>query len=120
MKSTLAILAVLALAALAACSTYQPLVDTKGIDMNLYAVDLADCQKFAGQVDPAAHAAAGAVAGAVLGAAIGAIFGNRHDAGRGAAAYGVVGAGTGAAEGATAQRNIILKCMAGRGYKVLY
>ena len=114
------ILAVLALAALAACASYQPIVDTKGVDLNRYQADLGECQKFAGEVNPAAHAAAGAAAGAILGAAIGAIFGNRHTAGRGAAAYGVVGAGTGAAEGAAAQRNIILKCMAGRGYRVLY
>ena len=107
-------------AALAGCASYQPIVDTKGVDMNRYHADLGECQKYAEQVNPTAHAAAGAAAGAVAGAAIGAILGNRRTAGQGAAAYGLVAAGTGAAEGTNAQRQIVLKCMAGRGYRVLY
>ena len=68
------------------------------------------------RLDPATHAATGAV----LGAGIGAIFGNRRTAGQGAAAYGLLGAAEGGAEGATSQREIIKRYMAGRGYRVLY
>ncbi|MFH0794938.1 MAG: glycine zipper family protein [bacterium] len=114
------ILIALASLALAACASYRPVVDTKGVDMNKYHVDLGECQQYAGQVDPGEHAAVGAAAGAVLGAAIGAIFGNRQTAGQGAAAYGLLGAAGGGAEGATSQRDIIKRCMAGRGYRVLY
>ena len=106
--------------ALAGCASYQPVVDLKGVDLNRYHADLGECQQYATQVDPAAHAAAGAAAGAIAGAALGAIFGNRQTAGQGAAAYGLLGAGAGAGEGANAQRRIIMNCMAGRGYRVLY
>ncbi len=102
------------------CAGYRPIVDMRGVDMNRYHVDLGECQQYAGQVNPGEHAVVGAAAGAVLGAAIGAIFGNRRDAGRGAAAYGLVGAAGGGAEGAAAQREIVRRCMAGRGYRVLY
>ena len=105
--------------ALTGCAGYRPIVDTQGVDMSRYEADLAQCQAYAGQVDPGAHAAGGAVAGAVLGAAIGAIFGNRRTAGQGAAAYGLVGGASGAAHGADAQVDIIRRCMAGRGYRVL-
>ena len=103
----------------AGCATYLPIVDRQGVDANRYNADLADCQQYATQVDPAAHAAAGAAVGAGLGAALGAIFGNRQTAGQGAAAYGLVGAAAGGAQGADSQMNIIRRCMSGRGYKVL-
>ncbi len=114
------IIALITAVILFGCSTYQPIVDTKGVDMDKYFVDLRECQQYATQVDPAANAAAGAVAGAVIGAAIGAILGNRQTAGQGAAIYGLLGAGGGATEGAVSQRDIILRCMAGRGYKILH
>ena len=105
---------------LSGCATYQPIVDTKGVDMNQYNTDLRECQSYAGQVDAGSHAAAGAVAGVVLGAVIGALIGGRQGANFGAATYGVTGAAAGGAEGAQAQRGIILRCMTGRGYRALY
>ena len=50
---------------------YRPLVDTQGVDMNLYERDLRDCQGYAQQT---ANAAQGAVVGAVVGAALGALL----------------------------------------------
>jgi len=106
--------------ALAGCATYQPIVDTKGVDMNQYNADLRECQAYAEQVSPGNHAVAGAVGGAVLGAVIGALIGGRQGANYGAGVYGVTGAAAGGAEGAQAQRGIILRCMTGRGYRALY
>lgn len=114
---TIVVLSLIAL--LIGCANYQPIVDTKGVDMLTYHGDLLECQQYATEIDPAARAAASAAAGAVIGAVIGAIFGNRHTAGQGAAAYGLLGGAGGGAQGAMAQREIIIRCMAGRGYKVL-
>ena len=101
------------------CASYRPIVDTKGVDMNKYEADLGECQQYATEVDPVGRAAAGAAAGAVIGAVIGSIFGNRRSAGQGAAAYGLLGGAGGGAQGALAQREIVIRCMVGRGYKVL-
>ena len=109
---------------LAGCATtganYRPIVDTKNIDFNKYESDLRDCQSFATQTASAGQsAAAGAVAGAVLGAALAAAAGSRYDrtsTARVGALSGAVGAG---AEGERNQRNIINRCLAGRGYSVL-
>lgn len=116
MKRSIAILAIFA----TGCANYQPIVDTQGVDMARYDADLVACQRYAGQVDPASHAAAGAVGGAILGAVIGALVGGRSGAGAGAGIYGATGAGIGAGDGMAAQRNIVRKCMAGRGYRVLH
>jgi outer membrane lipoprotein SlyB len=101
-------------------ANYRPIVDTKNIDFNKYESDLRDCQLFANQTASAGQsAAAGAVAGAVLGAALAAAAGSRYDRGSSArvgALSGAVGAG---AEGERNQRNIINRCLAGRGYSVL-
>ena len=107
-------------AILAGCVTYQPIVDTKGVDMNRYHADLGECTRYAAQVDPASHAAAGAAGGALFGAIIGSLFGSGRDT-RNLAIAGAIGGGTGAAAGgARVQQDIIRRCMAGRGYNVLY
>lgn len=115
---------IVCLAMLAGCAHtgagYRPLVDTQGVDMNRYENDLRDCQGFAQQTaDAGQAAAAGAVAGAVLGALLAGAAGRDYSKGRTArvgALTGAVGAG---AEAETGQRNVIRRCMAGRGYRVL-
>lgn len=116
MKKSIALLALV----VSGCASYQPIVDTKGVDMNRYHVDLKECQGYASQVNAGEHAAAGAAAGVVLGAIIGALVGGRHGANYGASTYGVTGAAAGGAEGTQAQRKIIMRCLAGRGYRPLY
>lgn len=118
------LVSMLVIFSLAGCANtganYRPIVDTKNIDFNKYESDLRDCQSFATQTASAGQsAAAGAVAGAVLGAALAAAAGSRYDrtsTARVGALSGAVGAG---AEGERNQRNIINRCLAGRGYSVL-
>lgn len=101
-------------------ANYRPVVDTKGVDLNQYETDLVDCQQFANQTagagqSAAAGAAAGAVFGALLAAAAGGGTSKRSTAGVGAVS-GAAGAG---AQGENNQRNVIRRCLSGRGYKVL-
>lgn len=106
------------------CSTmganYRPIVDTQNLDFNKYEADLKDCQGFATQTASAAESAAGgAVAGAILGGILAAAAGrgySRSSTAKVGAVGGAVGAG---AQGETDQRNIIRRCLSGRGYKVL-
>lgn len=114
MKHTL--IAILCLSITACASTYRPVVDTK-VGPQQYEQDLAECRAYAGD-----DSRAGVVA--VLGGVIGAGFGiialagtDKANAARNiGAAVGALSAGLGAMKG---QRDVVARCMAGRGYSVL-
>jgi outer membrane lipoprotein SlyB len=101
-------------------ANYRPIVDNKGVDLNRYEADLSECQSYATQTAGAAQsAAAGAAVGAILGAAVAAAAGSSYDrdaSARVGALSGAVGAGAG---GERNQKNIINRCLTGRGYRVL-
>ncbi|WP_052813128.1 glycine zipper family protein [Desulfonatronum thioautotrophicum] len=106
------------------CASYRPIVDMQGVNSVKYEQDLRDCQNYAKQVSPATSSivggAIGAGAGALLGLVVGSYFGRAGEfAGMGAAVGGTSGGMSGAAEGARSQMDIIRRCMAGRGYRVL-
>ncbi len=107
------------------CASYRPIVDTKGVNMQQYEQDLAECQAYAEQISPGSQALVGAGIGAGIGAAIGLALGVALNVdtsdlvGAGAAIGGVQGAAAGGAEGAKSQTDVIRNCMSGRGYKVL-
>lgn len=112
--------------ALTACATrptgenYQPIIDTKGVDAAVLENDLRECQAYAAQVAGAAQrAVAGAVAGALLGAILAAAAGGRYSRNQHAAVGAVAGMSSGAVAGERDQRDIIRRCLAGRGYNVL-
>lgn len=124
MKKRLSICALIAVFTLSACATtgvnYRPIVDTKNVDMNKFEADLGECRQYAAQTAGAAErAAAGAAAGAIFGALLAAAAGVRNDRSAVARVGALSGAVSGAAEGETDQRNIIRRCLAGRGYMVL-
>jgi len=109
---------------LTGCANYQPIVDTKGVDMSVYNSDLAECQAYAHQVDVVGEGVKGAAAGGAIGAAIGAIAGAfvgevGEGAKIGAALGGAEGTAYGVAGAAEGQQQIIRNCLAGRGYTVL-
>lgn len=99
---------------------YRPMIDNRNVDMNRYESDLRDCQAYATQTAGAGETAvAGAAAGAVLGAVLAAAAGSGYSRNRSARVGAVSGAIGGAAAGENDQRNIIRRCMSGRGYSVL-
>ena len=116
------------LVGLAGCATaYTPIVDRQSIaDDDKFAQDLRECQGYAAQIDPGATTGAGMITGAAVGAGIGALvaafFGVNvgQVAGFGAALGGASGAARGAAYGMGSQRDIVIRCMQGRGYTVLH
>ncbi len=100
-------------------SGYRPIVD--GYQDEVYHADLADCQALAktkrydnGETKTAA------LAGAVLGGAVGAI---EDDSVEGAIAGvllgGLIGAAGGAADTRTDRKDIVIRCMDGRGHAVV-
>lgn len=113
------VICVLIVFSLVGCAGYHPVVDTKGVDMNAYAVDLRECQQYAQQVNVGNQAAAGAGVGALMGALLGAAIGGHGSAGYGARIGAAEGVSIGAGHAATSQVQAIKNCMTGRGYRVL-
>lgn len=98
-------------------TTYEPVVDLKGLDPAKYQTDLGECQALARQRDDAArNAVAGAVAGALLGAIIAPKSYRQNLANRGALLGGLGAAG----QTVETQQDIIKRCLHGRGYSVLH
>lgn len=114
--------AVAALALLTGCATgptganYVPMVDLKPGQDSTYNADLADCQAYAARTATAMDGAVGgAIAGAILGLAFNAVLGGGHrSAWAGSGALSGALSGAGAAE--TGQRDVIRRCLVGRGY----
>lgn len=98
---------------------YSVIVDHRGIDYNVYAVDMRECRQYADQVSVGGNAAAGAIGGALMGAAFGAIFGDSDLAMQVAGAGALYGAADGVVAGAAGKSGVIKNCMRGRGYNVL-
>ena len=113
-----------AAAVLAGCAapmhSYQPLVDGDTISTQ-YQRDLEECRAYAMSKPSAENAAAvGAIVGALAGVALLALGGGRGGWGNEVAAVGAAMGGVqGYNEGAQGQQNVVKRCLAGRGHRVL-
>ena len=95
-------------------SNSGPIIDRKGVDLNLYALDLKQCSEYADQVSVGRSVIKGAAAGAAIGGLSEVV--TREEAVE-------LGAVTGGTKSAIASMNqkkkIVKKCLTGRGYRVL-
>ena len=113
-----------AAAVLAGCAapmhSYQPLVDGDTTSTQ-YQRDLEECRAYAMSKPSAENAAAvGAIVGALAGVALLALGGGRGGWGNEVAAIGAAAGGVqGYSEGAQGQQNVVKRCLAGRGHRVL-
>ena len=113
-----------AAAVLAGCAapmhSYQPLVDGDTTSTQ-YQRDLEECRAYAMSKPSAENAAAvGAIVGALAGVALLALGGGRGGWGNEVAAIGAAMGGVqGYNEGAQGQQNVVKRCLAGRGHRVL-
>ncbi len=113
-----------AAAFLAGCAapmhSYKPLVDGDTTSTQ-YQRDLEECRAYA-MTKPSAEnsAAVGAIVGALAGVALLALGGGRGGWGNEVAAVGAAMGGVqGYSEGAQGQQNVVKRCLAGRGHRVL-
>ena len=101
-------------------ANYRPIIDTANVDLNVLEKDITECQQFAKQKASAAQSAlAAAAVGAAFGAVLAAAAGSEYSKEKTARVGAVTAAAKGAASGEKGQREIIRKCLAGRGYNVL-
>lgn len=103
------------------CTTSRNvIIDRKGVDMNRYRQDLAECERYAEEVRKGEKVARGAGSGAVVGGAVGAIVGDSRDSAvRGAGVGAVTGGARGLSAGEREEMQVIKRCLRGRGYRVL-
>jgi hypothetical protein len=116
-RSGLVVAALLA----AGCAAHpDPIIDTKGVDMEAYAQDWDECEEYTEEVIVAQGVAKGAGLGAAVGAAVGAIGGGSSSRVAESAGYGAVWGGTRSGLDADEmQQDVFKRCMRGRGYRVL-
>lgn len=116
----LRIYAVVAALVLSSCASYRPIVDERSMGSRAqYEQDLLECQRYAEQVDVAGESILWTIGGAVLGGALAAATGDTNFMSEYVATGAVAGLATGASEGASDQKSVIKRCLAGRGYRVL-
>ena len=127
---TTALLGLAVTAGLSACATgganTVPIIDAQHNPQ--FQTDLNQCQALAAQAPLLSdEALLSALAGAGFGALAGSSFGGRSFSNRGrgenalagALAGGAAGTAVGAFQGRQAQADIVYRCMAGRGYRIL-
>ena len=110
------IIAILSLSVLS-CAGNAPVIDTKGIDMSNYKVELSECTQYAEQISMGEEAAIGAGLGAAFAWAVSAVAGGDTDTS--AAVGAVTGGAAGMGDAAQEKSTIIKNCLRGRGYRVL-
>jgi len=97
----------------------KPIIDTKGVNMSQYEIDLEECSSFSEDISTGKSIAKGAATGAAVGAVIEAITEDARSR-RDAIEVGAVTGGAKSGIRAVREKEQILKrCLSGRGYKVL-
>ena len=95
------------------------IIDTRGVDMDVYRNDLLDCSSFSKNIDVTERTIEEGALSGVTGAAVGAILGGEEGAKKIGGSAGILGAVEGNIEARYEQSKIIKNCLRGRGYKVL-
>ena len=97
----------------------QPIVDTNGLNMAEYELDLQECSTFSEDISTGKSIAKGAVTGAAVGAVIEAITDDVRSR-RDAIEVGAVSGGAKSGIRAVREKEqVVRRCLRGRGYKVL-
>ena len=101
------------------CASNQIIIDRKNVNMANYERDLAECKTYSEEISTGKQAAKSGVAGAAVWGAIGAAVGNSETAASAAGAGGIAGMAKGGAHAEHNKKQVIKRCLRGRGYKVL-
>ena len=104
----------------AGCAAHpDPIIDMKGVDLDRYDEDWAECESYTEEVLVARGVSKGAGLGAVVGAAAGAIGGNSSDVAESAGVGALYGGTRSGLDADEMKQDVFKRCMRGRGYRVL-
>lgn len=118
MQSAHSVLSLLVISVvLAGCAAHpDPIVDMRGVDPEIFAVDWDDCETYTEEI----LIAQGVVKGSATGAAVGAVSGAiNNDVGRSAANGALWGGTISGLDADEAKQRVFKRCLSGRGYRVL-
>ena len=117
MKTNPKFVVVLVALTVAGCAAHpDPIVDMKGVDVNAFAQDWGECEKYTEEILISQGVVKGGATGAVVGAIGGAISG---DAGEGAATGALYGGTRSGLDADREKQKVFKRCLRGRGYRVL-
>ncbi len=97
----------------------KPIVDTKGVNMAQYELDLQECSTFAEDISTGKSIAKGAVTGGAVGAVIEAITDDERSWGDTFEVGAVSGGAKSGIRAVREKEQLVRRCLRGRGYKVL-
>ena len=117
MKTNPKFVVVLVALTVAGCAAHpDPIVDMKGVDVEAFAQDWGECEKYTEEILISQGVIKGGATGAVVGAIGGAIDG---DSGRGAATGALYGGTRSGLDADRERQKVFKRCLRGRGYRVL-
>lgn len=120
MRSITAILLAVIAALVSGCAAHpDPIIDMKGVDLERYEEDWAECEAYTEEVVVAKGVAKGAGLGAIVGGAAGAVGGDSSDVAESAALGGLWGGTRSGLDADEVKQDVFKRCMRGRGYRVL-
>ena len=93
----------------------KPIIDTKGVDMTQYEIDLEECSDFSEDISTGKSIAKGAATGAAIGAVVEVVTDEKEAIEKGA----VAGGAKSGVRAVREKERILKRCLRGRGYKVL-
>ena len=97
----------------------KPIVDTKGVNMAQYELDLQECSTFAEDISTGKSIAKGAITGGAGGAVIEAITDDERSWGDTFEVGAVSGGAKSGIRAVREKEQLVRRCLRGRGYKVL-
>ena len=117
MKTNPKFVVILVALTVAGCAAHpDPIVDMKGVDVQAFAQDWGECEKYTEEILISQGVIKGGATGAVVGAIGGAIDG---DSGRGAATGALYGGTRSGLDADRERQKVFKRCLRGRGYRVL-
>ena len=104
---------------LTSCASQNYVVDTKGVDLELYSADLNECKKYGKQLPTSDGVGESAMLGFVIGAILGEITGGPEVSADLAVTTAIETGSARAIENTHTQAQIVKNCLNNRGYIVL-
>lgn len=97
----------------------KPIVDTKGIDISQYELDLEECETFADEISPTKSIVKGTATGAAIGTVIEAVTNGSKRTKDATGLGAIAGGGKSGIRAVQEKEQVVKRCVRNRGYQVL-
>ena len=97
----------------------KPIIDTKGIDISQYELDLEECETFADEISPTKSIVKGTATGAAVGTVIEAVTDGSSRTKNATGLGAIAGGGKSGIRAVKEKEQVVKRCVRNRGYQVL-